>query len=330
MNFQSRYIARMILFLALVCVAGGLLFPFLKTAFFTTPVLNGLIVFVLAAGIVLNFRSVFVLRKEIKWINTSPLSLDDAAVAPLRLLSPLALILKNNRAKGNAVISPTIARSVLDSVGMRMEELRDISRYLIGLSTFLGLLGTFWGLMSTVGAVGDVIRSLNVSGESATDAFNTIKTSLEAPLSGMGTAFSSSLLGLAGALVMGFLDLQANGAQNHFYNGLDEHLATLTRYASGIGSSDDSVTSNAAYTNALLEQMVESMADIRRQLQIGATKGQEKIQNDMDLLRYISRIDRSVGQIDKSAEARQETLLRELRDSFRLLVRTVSGTDNKL
>ena len=120
MNFQSRYIARMILFLALVCVAGGLLFPFLKTAFFTNPVLNGLIVFVLAAGIVLNFRSVFVLRKEIKWINTSPLSLDAAAVAPLRLLSPLALILKNNRAKGNAVISPTIARSVLDSVGMRI------------------------------------------------------------------------------------------------------------------------------------------------------------------------------------------------------------------
>lgn len=239
MEFPGRYIARMVLFLALVCIAGVLLFPFLKSAFFTNPVLNGLIAFVLAAGIILNFRSVFVLRKEVRWINKQPLPLDDAALAPLRLLSPLALILKNNRAKGNAVISPTIARSVLDSVGMRLEEVRDISRYLIGLSTFLGLLGTFWGLMSTVGAVGDVIRALNVSGESASDAFNTIKTSLEAPLSGMGTAFSSSLLGLAGALVMGFLDLQANGAQNHFYNGLDEHLAALTRYASGVGSTDD-------------------------------------------------------------------------------------------
>ncbi|HBO58306.1 MAG TPA: flagellar motor protein MotA [Alphaproteobacteria bacterium] len=329
MEFPGRYIARMVLFLALVCIAGVLLFPFLKSAFFTNPVLNGLIVFVLAAGIILNFRSVLVLRKEIKWINASPLPLDDAAVAPLRLLSPLALILKNNRAKGNAVISPTIARSVLDSVGMRMEEVRDISRYLIGLSTFLGLLGTFWGLMSTVGAVGDVIRSLNVSGESATDAFNTIKNSLEAPMSGMGTAFSSSLLGLAGALVMGFLDLQANGAQNRFYNGLDEHLAALTRYASGVGSTDDSVTSNAAYTNALLEQMVESMADIRRQLQIGDAKAQERAQNDTDLLRYISRIDRSIGQIDKNSEARQEILLREVRDSFRLLIRTISGTDGK-
>lgn len=329
MEFPGRYIARMVLFLALVCIAGVLLFPFLKSAFFTNPVLNGLIAFVLAAGIILNFRSVFVLRKEVRWINKQPLPLDDAALAPLRLLSPLALILKNNRAKGNAVISPTIARSVLDSVGMRLEEVRDISRYLIGLSTFLGLLGTFWGLMSTVGAVGDVIRALNVSGEPASDAFNTIKTSLEAPLSGMGTAFSSSLLGLAGALVMGFLDLQANGAQNHFYNGLDEHLAALTRYASGVGSTDDSVTSNAAYTNALLEQMVESMADIRRQLQIDDAKAQERAQNDTDLLRYISRIDRSISQIDKNSEARQEILLREVRDSFRLLIRTISGTDGK-
>lgn len=329
MEFPGRYIARMVLFLALVCIAGVLLFPFLKSAFFTNPVLNGLIAFVLAAGIILNFRSVFVLRKEVRWINKQPLPLDDAALAPLRLLSPLALILKNNRAKGNAVISPTIARSVLDSVGMRLEEVRDISRYLIGLSTFLGLLGTFWGLMSTVGAVGDVIRALNVSGESASDAFNTIKTSLEAPLSGMGTAFSSSLLGLAGALVMGFLDLQANGAQNHFYNGLDEHLAALTRYASGVGSTDDSVTSNAAYTNALLEQMVESMADIRRQLQIDDAKAHERAQNDTDLLRYISRIDRSISQIDKNSEARQEILLREVRDSFRLLIRTISGTDGK-
>lgn len=329
MEFPGRYIARMVLFLALVCIAGVLLFPFLKSAFFTNPVLNGLIAFVLAAGIILNFRSVFVLRKEVRWINKQPLPLDDAALAPLRLLSPLALILKNNRAKGNAVISPTIARSVLDSVGMRLEEVRDISRYLIGLSTFLGLLGTFWGLMSTVGAVGDVIRALNVSGESASDAFNTIKTSLEAPLSGMGTAFSSSLLGLTGALVMGFLDLQANGAQNHFYNGLDEHLAALTRYASGVGSTDDSVTSNAAYTNALLEQMVESMADIRRQLQIDDAKAQERAQNDTDLLRYISRIDRSISQIDKNSEARQEILLREVRDSFRLLIRTISGTDGK-
>ncbi len=329
MNLPRRYVVRMLFFLFLVGGACVLLYPVLQKTFMTNPVLNGLIAFVLFIGIILNFRSVLVLNKEIRWITNETLPLDDASVAPLRLLSPLALILKNNRAKGNAVISPTIARSVLDSVGMRLEETRDISRYLIGLSTFLGLLGTFWGLMSTVGAVGDVISSLNVSGESATDAFNTIKDGLQAPMSGMGTAFSSSLIGLAGALIMGFLDLQAGGAQNHFYNGLDEHLVALTRYASGIGSSDDSVTSNAAYTNALLEQLVESLADIRRQMQKDADAANENAQNETELLRFASRIDRTLSQIDKGADTRQETLLRELRDSFRVLTRTVSGTDER-
>ena len=182
--------------------------------------------------------------------------------------------------------------------------------------------------MATVGAVADVIRSLNVSGEEATQAFNTIKNSLELPLSGMGTAFSSSLLGLSGALIVGFLDLQAGRAQNNFYNGLDEHLASLTRYSSAVGSqSDESVTSNGAYANALLEQVVESLADIRSQLQKTETKAQERIQTDMDMLRFISRIDHNVNQIDKRSEARQETLLREVRDSFKLLVRTISGQD---
>ena len=236
-------------------------------------------------------------------------------------------MLKNNRAKGNAVLSPTIARTILDSVEMRLEESRDISKYLIGLSTFLGLLGTFWGLMDTVGAVATVIKSLNVSGEEATEAFNTIKNSLELPLSGMGTAFSSSLLGLSGALIVGFLDLQAGRAQNNFYNGLDEHLASLTRYSSSVGNGDDSVTSNGAYANALLEQVVESLADIRLQLKKGESGVQERVQTDMDLLRIISRIDHNVNQIDKRSEARQEILLREIRDSFKLLVRTISGQD---
>lgn len=279
-------------------------------------------------GVGLNFHSVFALYREIRWIKSPVLSLSNTDLEKLRLLSPLALILKNNQAKGNAVLSPTIARTILDSVGMRLEESRDISKYLIGLSTFLGLLGTFWGLMATVGAVADVIRSLNVSGEEATQAFNTIKNSLELPLSGMGTAFSSSLLGLSGALIVGFLDLQAGRAQNNFYNGLDEHLASLTRYSSAVGSqSDESVTSNGAYANALLEQVVESLADIRSQLQKTETKAQERIQTDMDMLRFISRIDHNVNQIDKRSEARQETLLREVRDSFKLLVRTISGQD---
>lgn len=328
MELPNRYITRMILFLILVIGACTVLFPALKNAFLTNPPLNGLIFLVFLFGVCLNFHSVFALYREIKWVKSPALSLAEQDLQKLRLLSPLALVLKNNQAKGNAVLSPTIARTILDSVGMRLEESRDISKYIIGLSTFLGLLGTFWGLMATVGAVADVIRSLNVSAEAATQAFNTIKNSLEQPLAGMGTAFSSSLLGLSGALIVGFLDLQTSRAQNNFYNGLDEYLASLTRYSSSVGSmSDESVTSNGAYANALLEQVVESLADIRSQLKKTQTQEQERMQSDMDLLRIISRIDHNVNLFDKRSETRQETLLTEVRDSFKLLVRTISGKD---
>lgn len=327
MELPNRYVTRMFLFLILVAGACAVLYPALQNAFLTNPALNSLIAVVFLFGVGMNFHSVFALYREIRWIKAPALSLTESDLQKLRLLSPLALVLKNNRAKGNAVLSPTIARTILDSVEMRLEESRDISKYLIGLSTFLGLLGTFWGLMDTVGAVATVIKSLNVSGEEATEAFNTIKNSLELPLSGMGTAFSSSLLGLSGALIVGFLDLQAGRAQNNFYNGLDEHLASLTRYSSSVGNGDDSVTSNGAYANALLEQVVESLADIRLQLKKGESGAQERVQTDMDLLRIISRIDHNVNQIDKRSEARQEILLREIRDSFKLLVRTISGQD---
>ena len=327
MELPNRYVTRMFLFLILVAGACAVLYPALQNAFLTNPALNSLIAVVFLFGVGMNFHSVFALYREIRWIKAPALSLTESDLQKLRLLSPLALVLKNNRAKGNAVLSPTIARTILDSVEMRLEESRDISKYLIGLSTFLGLLGTFWGLMDTVGAVATVIKSLNVSGEEATEAFNTIKNSLELPLSGMGTAFSSSLLGLSGALIVGFLDLQAGRAQNNFYNGLDEHLASLTRYSSSVGNGDDSVTSNGAYANALLEQVVESLADIRLQLKKGESGVQERVQTDMDLLRIISRIDHNVNQIDKRSEARQEILLREIRDSFKLLVRTISGQD---
>lgn len=330
MGSPNRYITRMLFFLAAVAGAGFLLFPALEKAFKTNPGLNSLIVLVLCFGIMLSFRSVMMLRKEIRWLTAPVLSLEPAILKKLQLLSPLAIVLRNNQAKGNAVLSPTIARTILDSVGMRLDETRDISRYLIGLSTFLGLLGTFWGLMGTVGAVGDVISSLNVSGEDATQAFNTIKAGLRRPLQGMGTAFSSSLLGLSGALVMGFLDLQSSRAQNNFYNGLDEHLTSLTRYSSSVGSSaDDSVTSNGAYANALLEQVVESLSDIRRQLQKDATTEQERTQTNIELLRFISRIDHNINQFDQRMETRHETLLQEVRDSFKLLVRTISGQDKK-
>lgn len=329
MTSPNRYITRMLLFLFFVGVSAFLLYPPLETAFWSNPALNGLILSVLFIGILLNFRAVIVLRREIKWIDKKKMSLDDESLKRIRFLSPLALILKNNRAKGNAVLAPFIVRSVMDSVSMRLDEDRELSRYLIGLSTFLGLLGTFWGLMLTISSVGEVIQSLNVAGEDAVEMFNVVKQGLQGPLDGMGTAFSTSLLGLVGALILGFLDLQVSRGQNNFYNELDEFLATLTRYSSSVGAaSDDNVTSNAAYGNALLEQAVESLSDMRVLLRRDTDNASMNDKVMGDILRVMMQIEADLARAEARSDARNEALLRELRDSFKLMARTVSGKEN--
>jgi hypothetical protein len=131
------------------------------------------------------------------------------------------------------VLSPQSMRSLLDSIASRLDEARDISRYLVGLLIFLGLLGTFWGLLETVSSVGDAIRSLDVSSAQSATVFEELKSGLEAPLSGMGLAFSSSLFGLSGSLILGFLELQASQAQNRFYNDLEDWLSTITDIQAG-------------------------------------------------------------------------------------------------
>lgn len=328
MTSPARYFTRLLLFLLIVAAVAYLLFPSIEQAFMTSPVLNGVIVAVAVTGVFLNFRTLSVLRREIRWVEKRKLSLEDSSLSKIRLLAPLAVVLKNNKAKGNAVLSPTIARSILDSVSARLEEDRDISRYLIGLSTFLGLLGTFWGLMITIASVGEVIASLNVSGEDAAAMFDVIKEGLKTPLAGMGTAFSSSLLGLAGALILGFSDLQTSQAQNSFYNDLDEFLASLTRYSSAVGNaSDDSVSSSSAYANALLEQSVESLADIRRKLSAGENERRLAMQAAAALVQALNRIESHLAVEETHAQSRSEALLTELRDSFKLLTRTLSGGD---
>jgi hypothetical protein len=165
-------------------------------------------------------------------------------------------------------MSAVSMRHLLDSISSRLDEFREISRYLIGLLIFLGLLGTFWGLLRTIDAVSDVIASLPAGGGDLTVIFNNLKSGLTAPLSGMGVAFSSSLFGLAGSLVLGFLDLQLGQAQNRFYNDLEEWLSGLTRLSSAatIGDGEQSVP---AYVQALLEQTAESLENLQRILARG-------------------------------------------------------------
>ncbi len=226
------YLVRMAVFTILICIGAAVLFPNIQVAFMANPGLNGLIIVVLLLGLAYTFRMVFRLWPEVNWVNSFRIANPGLEIPHIpRLLAPMAAQLRDR--EGLTILSPITLRSLLDSLASRLDEARDISRYMIGLLIFLGLLGTFWGLLQTVAAVGETIRSLNISTAQSGTVFEELKAGLEAPLAGMGTSFSSSLFGLAGSLVLGFLELQASQAQNRFYNDLEDWLATLTDIDAG-------------------------------------------------------------------------------------------------
>lgn len=220
-----RYLVRMVVFLALMALIAFILQQPITTAFITNPGLNGLILGVLAVGIVLALQLVIRLFREIAWAREAsrPGEIADGAVKPPVLLAPMAAILGGNVA--GTRMTPALLRSLLDSLGDRLEEGREILRYMAGLLVFLGLLGTFWGLLETVSSIGRVINSMN-AGSDAGGLFEELKSGLAAPLAGMGISFSSSLFGLTGSLVLGFLDLQAGQAQRRFYAEVEDWLAS--------------------------------------------------------------------------------------------------------
>jgi protein-S-isoprenylcysteine O-methyltransferase Ste14 len=233
------FLVRMLVFLVLCALIAIVLYKQIVTAFFANPGLNALIGLVLLIGIILSFRQVIRLYPEVAWVNNFRIA--DPGLALTRhptLLAPMAAILGGERS-GRMTISQQTMRHLLDSIATRLDEARDISRYMTGLLVFLGLLGTFWGLIETVGSVGHVIDGLKVGGDAGA-LFDTLKEGLAAPLGGMGISFSSSLFGLAGSLILGFLDLQSSGAQNRFYTDLEDWLASTVRNYSGeAGSSGD-------------------------------------------------------------------------------------------
>jgi len=264
MTRPQRFLTRMALFLVVVIAIGGILFGPLYRAFLANPALNGLIAGVLVLGIIFVFRQVLVLRPEVDWIETTRRG-GPALIVPEAptLLAPMATMM--GETAGSRQISAMAMRSLLDGIASRLDESRETSRYLIGLLIFLGLLGTFWGLLGTIGAVGNTIQNLSVDGGDFAALFNTLRAGLEAPLTGMSTAFSSSLFGLAGSLVLGFLDLQAGQAQNRFFNDLEDWLSGMTRLGSGVAIGDsDGDQSVPAYVSALLEQTAESMMALQR------------------------------------------------------------------
>jgi hypothetical protein len=245
---------RMILFLVLAALAVAFAYEIVWRIFLYNPVLNGLILGILLVGIFYIFRRVISIKPEIRWIEAFRTSQPGFSLqAAPRLLAPVASALGEQERRGRIMLPAMSVRYLLDSINARLDESRDISRYQIGLLIFLGLLGTFWGLLETIGSVSQVINGLSVG-----------EGDLVVVLAGMGTAFSSSLFGLAGSLVLGFLDLQANQAQNSFYNEMEEWLSGLTRLT---GRDPGHVTGEVnipAYVQAMLEQTAENLENLQR------------------------------------------------------------------
>jgi len=263
MNHSRRFLLWMAGFLVGVAVLAMLLGRPLVSAFLGNPGINGVILVILLCGIVYIFRQVLLLDPEIDWIESFRYrEVGDDDRPPPRLLAPMARML-GTRQGGRVSLSTSSLQTLLDGIASRLAETREASRYLIGVLIFLGLLGTFYGLLETVRSVGGVLAGLSGGGGDAARALADLKAGLESPLAGMSTAFSSSLFGLAGSLVLGFLDLQAGQAQNRFYNDLEEWLSTYTRLSSGqLG--DGGEGSVPAYIQALLEQTADSLENLQR------------------------------------------------------------------
>jgi hypothetical protein len=350
------YLLRMLLFLAAVAAVAALLFDKLLLAFANNPPLNGLIGVVLLAGIAWNLRQVLRLSPEVRWIEAFRTAPERAAAEPPpSLLAPMAsmLVARADTQDGRRItLSAAITRGMLDSLDSRLDESRELSRYTTGLLIFLGLLGTFWGLLLTVSSVSDVIGGLSVGSGDINAMFEQLKAGLARPLHGMGTAFSSSMFGLSGALVLGFLDLTAGQAQNRFFNELEEWLAGLTRVSSGVlGDGDAAIP---AYVQALLEQTAENMEALQRTLSRGE-EGRiqantamlaltEKLTSLSDSLRgthaalarlaeredagttqLLRNIDATLQRLSHDFTSAQAQNATDLRQDLRLLTRTVAA-----
>ena len=308
MTRPTVFLIRMLLFLAAVAVVTALLFGALLTAFNNNPLLNSLILIILGLGIAWNVRQVIRLTPEVTWLETFQRARARLAAVPApKLLAPMAAMLAARTAKGRDgqerfTLSSQATRALLDSIASRLDESRELSRYMVGLLIFLGLLGTFWGLLLTVRSVGDVIGSMSVGSGDINALFEQLKAGLARPLRGMGTAFSSSMLGLAGALVLGFLDLTAGQAQNRFFNELEEWLAGLTRLSSGVlgGEGEGSVP---VYVQALLEQTAENMEGLQQILARGEDGRREANQ-------AVVALTERVATLSDTMRANQQLMLR--------------------
>ncbi|TPI13332.1 flagellar motor protein MotA [Mesorhizobium sp. B4-1-3] len=243
------FLLTMVIFLIIVAFIAAILTRQISTAFSSNPGLNGLIVGVLAVGILLAFVQVGRLFREVRWVNS--FRAGSETTEPV-LLAPMKAMIGRS---STIAFSTSSMRTMLDSIATRLDESRDTSRYLVGLLVFLGLLGTFWGLLNTIASIRETIEALDPGTGDAAAVLDALKQGLSAPLAGMGTAFSSSLFGLSGSLVLGFLDLQAGRAQTRFYTELENWLSSVTDLSSDIVVSDTAKTESSEDIRLLSERL---------------------------------------------------------------------------
>ncbi|MDE8345688.1 MAG: flagellar motor protein MotA [Acidocella sp.] len=270
MTRPKNFLIRMIIFCLVVYGVAAIISPDLARFYMANPLVNSVIVLVELFGVFWNLRQVQRLNPEVDWVEgfrRQRQKLEQAT--PPVLLAPMARMLQG-RADGERriTLSGQAMRTILDGIASRLDESRELSRYVTGVMIFLGLLGTFWGLLHTVSSVAAVINGMNLAGGDVNGMFTQLKSGLAGPLAGMGTAFSSSMFGLSGALILGFLDLTAGQAMNRFYNELEEWLAGLTRLSTGVLGGDGE-SSVPVYVQALLEQSAETMESLQRVLARG-------------------------------------------------------------
>lgn len=324
MTAPGGFLLNMIFFLVIVGFIAAIAMPTLVGAFLNNPFLNGLIVFVLFIGILFSFRQVARLYPEIRWVNAFRIADPGLAIShrPV-LLAPMATMLRDRT--GTLSLSTVSMRSIMDSIGSRLDEARDTGRYMIGLLVFLGLLGTFWGLLETITSVGVTINSLDTRASESAMVFEELKTGLAAPLKGMGTAFSSSLLGLSGSLVLGFLELQASHAQNRFYNELEEWLSGITELTPGGAGAADQM-SRQLYSAVF--EMQRSITELTDRLQSnlplqanGSTDAVESLAQGVNELVTQMRAEQNVVRqwVDEQAAQQNQVtgMLRELATNFK-------------
>ena len=316
MSQPNRVLIWMLGFLVLIGLAAAALYPQLRSAFEATRLFNGVILLVFAVGVAVNLRHVFRLQREVVWIENLRRSDPDRRLEPPVLLAPMAKMFGKNERKPQS-LSTASMRSLLDSVYLRLEEQRDLSRYLIGLMIFLGLLGTFWGLLKTIGSVGDIIGGLT-AGSDALTMFDSLKTQLQAPLAGMATSFSTSLFGLAGSLILGFLDLQAGRAANRFYTELEDWLSGMTKLSSG-GVAGEGDTSVPSYVQALLEQTADGLERMQRAIVDSERERRGGHEQMAELNRQLLKLNEQLTQQQGGS------MSDELRQELRLMSRTIAA-----